>query len=144
MWQIEDLTEIAVPVVFGSTLLAFRVGKFVWYLDRRPAWQRIWPGFWWAIGTSVVSLGFGVLSETFGWTVFLLVMAVPFGLQSVAFRERRIRDNRIMSGLCPNCGYDIRGTPERCPECGSLLKRGVRKVGTIGSLLLLVGPLKRK
>lgn len=31
-----------------------------------------------------------------------------------------VRRNRGHEGLCPNCGYDLRGnTSGRCPECGS-------------------------
>jgi hypothetical protein len=48
------------------------------------------------------------------WLLQLLTLAPP-----IAFVWRRRRHSRRdAAGLCPSCGYDLRATPDRCPECG--------------------------
>jgi hypothetical protein len=44
-----------------------------------------------------------------------LLLALPPATWLLA-RRRRARQRA--RGFCPSCGYDLRATPERCPECG--------------------------
>lgn len=59
------------------------------------------------------------------WPVLLLgVLAMPAILQArtgiaLVLRARR-NQNAHQHGICPACGYDIRATPNRCPECGRM------------------------
>jgi hypothetical protein len=48
--------------------------------------------------------------------------AVIFALPAIVVTVRRARCRRRRAlHNCANCGYDLRATPGRCPECGSVV-----------------------
>ena len=51
-----------------------------------------------------------------GWPVFLSLVVLFLCLVMRAKERRTARGRQT----CRNCGYDLRATPDRCPECGSL------------------------
>ena len=62
-------------------------------------------GTWWSVGVpywSISILG-ALLAARGGWIVW---------------RRRRA----VATGLCPVCRYDLRASPERCPECGTTVQ----------------------
>ena len=53
------------------------------------------------------------------WFVLIILLCVPAAwLLRAVRRQRALR--RAAQMLCPSCGYDLRATPERCPECGAV------------------------
>ncbi|MGB7157565.1 MAG: hypothetical protein WBD40_05835 [Tepidisphaeraceae bacterium] len=90
-------------------------------LDRynAPAWLA-WLGIDWRgkDNSSVDAQGHYAYREVFFCVPYWLLIVLAGGIGwSIGHRPRLVR-RRIKRGLCVACGYDVRATPERCPECG--------------------------
>ncbi len=57
------------------------------------------------------------------WVLLFLVAPLPIMRFGSAMRRRRARGR----GLCAACGYDLRATPGRCPECGAVYKVSLKR-----------------
>ena len=54
------------------------------------------------------------------WSLLALTLLLP----ALRYHQHRRQNRHLAAGKCKLCGYDLRGTPERCPECGAVPEQG--------------------
>jgi hypothetical protein len=86
----------------------------------------------WAIALLPVAIIATNFADLFGrdniWRIVLkwgggILFATCVCLHIFATYETRQINQRIASGKCLSCGYDIRASKDRCPECGCEIKQ---------------------
>ena len=103
--------------------------RFPWLAERhdRVIWDpRLLPPVWEAWGFQVRRLvgapqpgapprwTFSALTAPY-WAVVTLAALGP----TLSLGRALCRRSRLHRGCCAHCGYDLRATPGRCPECGN-------------------------
>jgi hypothetical protein len=75
---------------------------------------------WHTAGRHVPSASVPYGTESRGVSVPYWALVWAFAVLPVArFWAARRRAGRRVAGCCAECGYDLRATPARCPECGA-------------------------
>jgi hypothetical protein len=67
------------------------------------------------IAGSLSSIGADPIWQIIGRSIGTCIIAAAAIL---ATRKRMLEKRQLAAGMCRNCGYDLRVTPGRCPECG--------------------------
>jgi len=77
------------------------------WFPRRPVWFEHHPASSHVVGGTDLIIAY--------WLLLLPTLVLP----AIAIVRHRRRRRRETNNLCPTCGYDLRATPDRCPECGA-------------------------
>ena len=90
-----------------------QIHRHDWSIDFADFYVYRWALVWQPAGKSVFK------SDEYGAEVpFWFVCAATTPLPLWWLRRRVRGRRRLAEGLCAGCGYDLRASSDRCPECG--------------------------
>ena len=58
------------------------------------------------------------------WETSVVLLLLPGARIAVILLRRRRQRHRHLNQLCLHCGYDLRASTDRCPECGEPIVAG--------------------
>jgi hypothetical protein len=105
-------------VVLFITLTLGLLFALVCFMSARDLYAYDVGSYWDAARNAWVPVSEATMRQgLFGDLVILALLAVPASFALVRYLRYNRWSNRIWRGQCGWCGYDVRQTPERCPEC---------------------------
>jgi hypothetical protein len=143
VWHVADLCSISGCIDFER--MRFTDPPYGQHSMRIDSYYDVTPGWGWSHGEPWsswhwremllgdyqhdVQLGTDSVSIEVPYWLFIVLSAI---LPARWLIIRRRWQRRQRAGLCRRCGYDLRATPDRCPECGNIPENrpGISKSST--------------
>jgi hypothetical protein len=127
--SLADRRVLLRSAVFVAALVSSAACAVVWQMWAEVSSEDPWPLS--SYHAAVIHGGWKNTRTAFVMTYGVAAGAI-FGLRRLG-KAQRANVHRGYSGFCHNCGYDLRASASRCPECGEPFTRN--------ELRLVVRPL---
>src|SRR6266545_4293879 len=117
-WSVETDSDRIVQYVTGISWKMFEPEHAPFLSYPEAVANRIGFGY-----DRVVNVAGGSYSETSIAFPFWMIVCIAAMFPTITAMRRFVRVRRIELGRCASCGYDIRFSQQKCPECGLELAR---------------------
>jgi hypothetical protein len=129
-WHIARVEGVVAFACFQMSIQRTNATKLMFQNLPRVGWQRLDLAAYRPPNLKSFDMGrkksVGPVSHTVQWfcqfpicfAIGIFAVLPSFHAVTMILRSRQRRRREV--SLCKNCGYDLRATPDRCPECGTI------------------------